>query len=345
MIKRNIIKQFIAVIFVAYYSCTPEVPTPVFRDSTTADILPVENPPFIGLPISLEYYDGRLYISDFYGDTLITVFDVGSSQIISKGITKGEGPKEALSPLNLFLSGDTLFLVNRRAFSMGYDIPDTLNEQKFLSFNKLCSFPSDISNLTGIDGKYLASGYFDRRYAVFNSRGEKETEFGDYPSFLFGEKDFPVSAKAMFHQIRFTVNRNLRKVACVSAHVLDIVEFSPSPNIARRILLDPYSYKFVAGNTIYTEQTHDTSRGTRAVCSTDNYIYILFDSAVMPVKSDSNTAPEIWCFDWNGEAVKKIFVNQGIEQLTAINDTFFYSMSHPEYELVKLSFAEDRNDR
>ena len=132
MVKKIIISQLITVIFVALCRCTPETPTPVFHDSYTISVHPVKNPPFIGVPVALEYFDRRLYISDFHGDTLITVFDVENSQIISKGIIKGVGPGEYLPPLDFFLSGDTLFLINRRAFSLGYDILDRLDKHKIL---------------------------------------------------------------------------------------------------------------------------------------------------------------------------------------------------------------------
>jgi hypothetical protein len=343
MVKKIIISQIITVIFVALCRCTPETPTPVFHDSYTISVHPVKNPPFIGAPVALEYFDKMLYISDFHGDTLITVFDVENSQIISKGIIKGVGPGEYLPPLDFFLSGDTMFLINRRAFSLGYDILDRLDKHKRLSFNKLFSFSSAVSNLTGIDGKYLAFGYFDKRYAIFNSRGEKEMEFGDYPSFLFGEKDFPTSAKAMFHQAHFAANQNLRRVACVSTHVLDMVDFSSSPSVLKQIQLGFYDYKFTTGNAIYTEQTYDTSKGAIAVTSTDDYIYILFNPAT-PENPNLNTENEIWCFDWHGEPVKKFFVNQPIYQLSAVNDSIFYSLSYPEFELVKLSLEQNGND-
>jgi hypothetical protein len=283
-----------------------------------------------------------LYISDFHGDPLVTEFDVENSQTVSKGIIKGTGPGDALPPLNLFLSGDTLFLINRRTFSIGYDIPNTHE----LSFHKLCSFPSDVSNLTGIDGKYLTAGYFaGGRYAVFNSHGEKESEFGDYPSFLAGEESFPVSAKAMYHQVRFAVNCNLHKVACVGSHVLDLVKLSPSASVVRRILLDSYDYRFTNGNAVSVNRTDDTSIGAKSVSSTDKYIYILFyPAANSSTESDLDPANEIWCFDWNGEPVKKFRVNQAIVELEAVNDSVFYAMSYPEYKLVKLNFAQNEND-
>jgi outer membrane protein assembly factor BamB len=201
MYKGNMRKQAIAVIFIVFCGCTPkERSSPVFRHSATVSVHPVKNPPFIGLPVALEYYDGRVYISDFHGDTLVVEFDVENFRVVSKSIIKGTGPGDALPPLGLFLSDDTLFLLNRRTFNLGYDIPNVSGEHRGLTFNKLCSFPVEISNLTAIDGRYLAAGYFNGgRYAVFNSRGEKEQEFGDYPSFLAGEKDFPIPAKAMYH--------------------------------------------------------------------------------------------------------------------------------------------------
>ncbi|MDR1339641.1 MAG: TolB-like 6-bladed beta-propeller domain-containing protein [Prevotellaceae bacterium] len=342
MAKGNRIKKITAVVFVVFCSCvSKEQSLPVFRYSGAVSVHPVENPPFIGLPVALEYDDGRVYISDFHGDTLLVEFDVENARVVSKSIIKGTGPGDALSPLGLFMSGDTLFLLNRRTFSLGYDIPDTSGERR-ITFNKLCTLPGEVSNLTAIEGKYMAAGYFDGgRYAIFNSRGEKEQEFGDYPSFLAGEKDFPASAKAMYHQVRFAASRKLRRVACVSSHVLDIVDYSTSPNVVRRIQLDSYSYTFETGNFIATSRTDNTSRGAIAVSSTDDGIYILFSpSTELKAGNSSGAVNEIWYFDWNGEPVRKFPVDRTIETLKAVNDSIFYSLSWPEYELVQLNLCE-----
>ncbi|MDR0348099.1 MAG: TolB-like 6-bladed beta-propeller domain-containing protein [Tannerella sp.] len=338
MIKECIIKQAIVFVFAVFCGCTPEKQTsPVFPYSETVGVQPVENPPFVGLPVALEYFNGRIFISEYHSDTLVTEFDVEKAEVVSRSIIKGAGPNDALPPLGLFLSGDTLFFLNRRTFSLGYDILDVSGECRMLTFHKICSFPTEISNLTAIDGRYLAAGYFnDGRYAVFNSRGEKEREFGDYPSFLFGEKDFPASAKAMYHQVSFATNRRLRRVACVSSHVLDLVDFSTSARVLRRIQLDSYNYRFATGDFITSERTDDTSVGARAVSSTDESIYILFNSST---NAGSDPVNEIWRFDWEGEPVQKFLVNHAIVELKAVNDSILYSFSLPEYELVKLNIG------
>jgi hypothetical protein len=345
IMKKGIMKkQAITVIFIIFCGCTPkEQSSPVFRHSATADVHPVENPPFIGLPVSLEYYDGRVYISDFHGDPLVVEFDVENSRVVSKSISKGTGPADALPPLALFLSGDTLFFLDRQTFILGYDIPDVSGEHRELTFNKRCSFPAEISNLTTIDGRYLASGYFNGgRYAVYNSRGEKEQEFGDYPSFLSGEKDFPVPAKAMYHQVRFAVNRKLRRVACVSSHVMDIVDYSASPSVVRRIQLGAYHYKFTTGDFLSTARTDGTSAGATAVSSTDDGIYVLFipSPSLSADVASGRVNEEIWHFDWNGKPVKKFPLDCALTELKAVNDSILYSISWPEYELVQLNLHE-----
>jgi hypothetical protein len=319
--------------------CTSKETRFTFEHSGIISVHPVENPPFMGIPLSLKYFDGRLYMSDFHGDTLVTEFDVESSQIISKSITKGGGPGESLSPLLLFLSGDTLFLFNLQAHILGYDILGASGEHRGLTSHLLCPLPSAVYNLTSIGGgQYLVAGTFnDGRYAIFNSQGEKEQEFGDYPSFLSGEKDFPASAKAMFHQVKFAVNHNLRRVACASAHVLDIVDFSSSAHVVKRIRLDYYHYEFTTGEILSTRSTDGTSVGAKSVTSTDDYIYLLVHPSG---QFGSDIETEIWRFDWNGEPVKKFSVDRTITLLEAVNDSLFYAMSYPDYELVKLTVED-----
>jgi hypothetical protein len=133
--------------------------------------------------------------------------------------------------------------------------------------------PVEVFQLAGIhDNRYLASGIFESgRYAILNTDGEIERIFGDYPDFTPGEKDYPYDGKAMFHQVQFGCNRNIRKIACVSSHVADIVDFSDSIAVEKTILLDSYRYRFSTGNIQAAERMPGIARGAVGVTTTDHF--------------------------------------------------------------------------
>jgi hypothetical protein len=124
--------------------------------------------------------------------------------------------------------------------------------------------------------------------------------------------------------------------------VLDIVDYSVSPSVVRRIQLDAYNYKFTTGDFITSGRTDDTSMGAIAVSSTDDSIYILFNPSpgLSAGTGSGSVNEEIWRFDWNGEPVKKFPVDCTLVELKAVNDRILYSLSWPEYELVQLKLNE-----
>jgi hypothetical protein len=297
--------------------------------------VPIDYPLFIGLPISLVYFENKLYISDFFGDTLITEFDIDKKTVTSKIITKGEGPGEAQSPLMISVAKNSLLMFNKKSFRLGYyPLKDSIDTRKQLNFS--CQITSEVSNLTSIGkNRYLASGFFENgRYAILNAEGKVEKEFGNYPAFLTGEKDRPNQAKAMFHQVRFETNMNINKVVCISSHILEIVDFSKSVVVVESIKLGSYDYKFTTGDVISSNKTSDTSRGAIAVTSTDNFIYLIFNDSKL---NDSKLKNDIWVFDWNGEPVKKLNVDKNIILITAVNDNLIYALTDGEYGIVKLN--------
>jgi hypothetical protein len=337
--RKNIILRLL-VIVIAFFmvTCTSNNKKLVFEKEENASSIPVKNSPFLGLPIVLVHFENQLLISDFYLDSLITIFDLNENRVIAKLAKKGIGPNEALPPLTISIVNDSLLTFNKNKFQLGYYDLKTgsgiRGENHFLF-----QVTTQVSQIAHIHyGLYLASGFFEheKRYALLNSEGKIENEFGDFPHFLDGEKDRPANAKAMFHQTRFETNRNVKKIACLSSHVLDIVDFSDDFYVSQRILLDTYNYKFSVGDVLFAEKTEDTSVGAIDVTSTDRYIYVLFNNSKNQVFKLNK---ELWIFDWAGTPIKKIKVDETIRLITAISDSLLYAIAlmDEDYSIVKLN--------
>jgi hypothetical protein len=310
----------------------------VFESEGSVSSVPVENTPFLGKPAKLISVQNKLFIYDSRSDTLVTVFDLNENKVITKIVPKGIGPNEALPPLIIsIMADDTLLTFDKGKFQLSYySFKDSFNIHEKNNF--LFQVPTQVSQLVHIrNSRYLAAGYFEwGRYAILNAKGEIEKELGSFPDFLAGEDDMPNDAKAMFHQVRFENNRNMKKIACLSHHVLEIVDYSDSIYVSGRIQLDGYDYKFSTGEILYANETEDTSIGAIDVTSTDQYIYVLFEYAKNRTSESEN---DIWVFDWTGAPVKKIKVDRDTYLITAVNDNLLYAvvLIEEDFNIVKLN--------
>ena len=326
--------SILSIYIMLLFACTSNKRKIVFEKEENISSVFIEDSPFIGLPVKLLNYENKLFISDFFADPLLTIFDLNENSVIANVVKKGTGPDEALPPLLISLVNDTLLAFNKSKFQLNYFL---LNENYDISLksNLLFQVPSQVSQLSYLNSYiYLASGYFKNgRYALLNAIGEIDRIFGDFPNFLEGEKDRPYEAKAMFHQIQFEINKGIKKVACLSSHVLDIIDFTDYIHVCQQIQLDAYDYYFSTGNMIYTDKTPNTSRGAIDITSTDKHIYVLFDYSQNHLNND------IWVFDWTGVPIKKITLDSDIRLITAIDDNLLYALAliGEDFKIVKLN--------
>ena len=84
----------------------------------------------------------------------------------------------------------------------------------------------DVTNKSVTENQFVFSGLWNKRYILYNpSKASEIKEFGDYPNYWEGEKDFPENAKAMFHQSRFIKHPSKPYFASCSSFVLEIYEY------------------------------------------------------------------------------------------------------------------------
>lgn len=292
------------------------------------------NSPFMGRLSDMKITKNHIYISDSHDEKLITDYNLNNHKSFMFG-NKGQGPDDINPPCFLSVNGEKLYAYSAGIFKFGYfnAIKDTA-----YSYNFICKMPMQVSQVLVLaNDRYLVSGYFEKgRYAIINDKGEIIKVFGKYPNYGDNEDAIPYSAKAMFHQVKFAVDDSKKKLVAKSRCVMDIIDFSDSCRLEKRILLNKYSYTYSSGETIYARRAKDDIKGAIGVACSKSFIYILFDP-----NKDSDTEKlnnEIWIFDWNAKPIKKLSPNKNIRMISSNSDKIIYGISDEEEpKLVKIN--------
>ena len=175
------IKYIIVVAIFLFYSCNRQK-----YDFSSNEInisgTKVDIGVLLGLPTELIYLDPLLLFQDRYENTLVTVFDTKNRQFVRRFITQGQGPKEAIPPLSLFVStaDKQVYAFQRSPRHLNiYELSDVIDNDNIT--NKLLSF-EDAGYIEKIKDGYIGVGFFeDGRFRLYDSAGNTVFSFGEYP--------------------------------------------------------------------------------------------------------------------------------------------------------------------
>lgn len=277
------------------------------------------------LPLKLVYTNNKLFIPDFHDEKMVSEICLESFDRLQHFAQRGSGPVEFLGPLLIWDFENKLYVFDRQKFKLGYFNLDIPEKQSVYKFSHLFSLHNSFSKLVNINANlYLGAGYFEKgRYAIVNHEGEILKYFGEYPSYADAEELIPNDARAMFHQVKFSASYETSKVAALSSHVLDIIDFGSSETVVRnRILLSEYSYKYSSGNYIQTIPDDNTVLGTQSITSNKDYIFIL--NRPFTKSNQINDYQEILIYNWDGEFVRKYKVSCQITNIVVVDDKNLY---------------------
>lgn len=191
---------------------------------------------------------------------------------------------------------------------------------------------------------YIGSGRFkEARYALLDKTGKIFKFFGDYPNYQKNEDTIPNFPRFMSHQTQFSFNPSRRLLACVTAHVLDIIDLADL-NILKnkkRILVSPYEYTYSYGKDWATaEAINYTETGVVDVSSNSKYIYLLYSFTQLSLRNEKKKIKEILIFDWTGIPVQRIIPDKEVIRICADeeNNTIYciVNKSNPEMGYIKI---------
>ncbi|WP_024995203.1 BF3164 family lipoprotein [Phocaeicola paurosaccharolyticus] len=273
---------------------------------------------FVSVPLEMRKIGNIVFVTDFRSDSLLFCYDIKKRTIIKRLLPRGKGPNEFLSPVQLIFLDSLALIHNRWHFSARYFKIDLL-KLNFTPFGEIVRFSTDIDMVYPLsDKRFIASGRFkDGRFAILNECGKILSYCGDYPQYNHDEINVPNFPKFMFHQSMFGYKAKQKCLTSVTSHVLELWSYSDDTlTLKKRILLSPYKYKYSMGDGLANANEDDNDeKGVQRIYTTDNYIYMLYDSNTekMAQKSEDKNNNEIWIFDWNGSPIQKIHINSKIK--------------------------------
>ena len=255
----------------------------------------------LGDPMQIVKKDSILYINDYFGDSLIHVYNLNSNKVERKLVSKGNGPNELIPPLEIQYQNDKLWILSRPLHLL-YNISlDEMESSKSLSKIGQVRVESDCFAIFPNYQKIVFSGFWNSRYA-FCEMSDLMTveEFGKYPDFWYEENSIPQDVKAMFHQCRFAVNEKKGKMVSCSYFVLEIFDIMNDaiPKLSFRKQLGKYRYDYIATEQVRTKMKEGCDPVTIDVVATDNYLYLLMQD------SENRRNRNIAILDWSGNPVK-----------------------------------------
>ncbi|MDR1335835.1 MAG: TolB-like 6-bladed beta-propeller domain-containing protein [Tannerella sp.] len=327
----------------------------VFTEHGQLTCTPVSYPDILGITMQLVKHDSLLLLNDFRGDTLIHVFNVKNGRLLTKLVSVGNGPDEMKSPLEIYIRKNRLYIHYRQVatlYSLSLDsllLPDRKLKKHFQASGETSVlFPLS-------DSLFIAAGYFQQRYAVFNHCGEKVHEFGDYPAYWSREKDLSLQVRAMFHQVRFEKHPTEALFLACSSHTMEIYDYGEGirqPVLIASLWTGKYNYSWMDDGTyLSTRKGDDVERGTVSVAVSSRYIYAVHN----PGKNEQDDAgSQIRIIDWKGNPVKILHFDKPVACLTVDekenrvyliaedpDNTLLYAVSiHPDFRIV--TFDPDR---
>jgi hypothetical protein len=292
----------------------------VFEIKKNVELNLIEYPDILGLSMQLLKKDSLFLINDFRGDSLIHVFDMKNMQLIRKIISVGNGPNEFISPLEIHFTDNNLYIFYRQAFLL-YSLPNSMILEEGENMKKLFQAPSKANHLYPLsDSVFISSGFYQKRYALIDQKGQVFKEFGEYPAYWGGEDDIPVEARAMFHQTNFLKHPNIPYLLTYSSHIIEIYDIvnSNDPVLIKNILMGKYNYDYTVGNILTANKRADTERGIVYVAYSHKYIYVVYDPNKNMNEEDKGS--QICVYDWNGNPIELLQFDKNISCLVIDED-------------------------
>ena len=293
----------------------------------------ISYPELIGNPMQIFCKDSVLLINDFYGDSLVHVYNMKTNSVDRKLVRKGVGPNELLPPLELQLIDEKLWVYSRPLHLLNhislFDIHGggTLIKDRTMDGKADCFIPIS-------DESFVFSGLWDKRYALIDiNNKDSMSEFGEYPNLWYKEKDFPSSVKAMFHQSRFAVNTQRNVFASCSYFVLEIYKYALDgftvPELKLKKQLGLYEYDYINEGFVKTKMREGCGLAAVDVIAGEKYLYVLIQD------SANRKNRNIMVLDWDGNPIKLLKSNKRIIcfAIEEKHNMGYCIVEDPEYDL------------
>lgn len=312
-----------------------------FKKEQNINFEDVYYPNLLGLTMQIIPVDSLLLINDFYGDTLINVYNIRERVIEKKLITVGNGPEELQSPLDLQIDKEQLYFYCRPRFSLYKSSLKDINEKDF-KIHKIGQMPPKGDRFLPLsDSLFLFSGLWNKRYAIIDaSKNNEIREFGNYPDYWKEEANIPNDAKAMFHQVSFLKHPTKQLFVSCSKYILEIYSYDSKgkelPTLLFKKKLGKYSYKYQSGDLVTVNENEGSDPKVITSACSSKYIYLVIEAGEKREKCN------IMVLDWNGDPIQLLKSDKKISSI-AIDEKSnkaYCSVETPEDKLVSFNLMD-----
>ena len=290
---------------------------------------------FFNMPIDIQYYDNKLIVLDYDGETYINIYDLSQNKKSLGFLSKGQGPNEATdAPTSIFMINDTTMIWYDADRSIRQAIVSNKMD-KLIRIDKKCELyrSKPILRIVPIyPNKYVGVGLFEKgRYGLFDSIGNTIKYKYDYPN---DNMNCNPITKAIANQGGFLTNSLFTKFVFFGFSS-EIIEFFKVKGLndfqkTKEIHFNYAKYNCKETIPIMEKEYHSIKDG----CSSDRYIYFLFSEDNMDIMNNEGNI--ILVFDWNGNPIMKYHLDLKVSAITIDKkDKFIYAIAdNPEGTLV-----------
>lgn len=310
--KTNNVLFFCLIISCCFLACSGSTTSVNYKQNVIqikGEFLSIDH--FIGNPHSITCKDTLLIYYDRYDNKLMSVYDIKNNHFIGRYVSEGNGPGEAIAPLDIFSysQGNRLYTYQRNTATLNiFDMPE-LKITTTLSFSSPSSKwrPSKIQKMKDY---YLGETVYDKgRFGLYNLQGEFFHAGVTYP--FDGEEMDRIAARILYQGNTCTNPENNQfAVGCLLCDHLSFYEV----NEKEFVLLKEYTSNTIKarypGQLVIQDDctiNYTWAQGTAAYC------YMLFSGQTYSENNSAACGHYIVVFDWQGNYIKTLETDHKIK--------------------------------
>lgn len=332
------------------YSCDNNVELdPVlmgFEKVEDAEIQSINmSPDLLGDPFGIIIIDSLALMLDPDDKTYLNIYDIKNNKNIGRHLSRGSGPNELISPVQLTrLHGDEFsvfcttlqryinFSVSLTANNLAFEVKKNVVFKRDKSkFYRVLPFSNEVFVGTGI----IKGG----KYAISDSDGNLIEYKYDYP---LEDPNYNGSYihKGLAYQCELGISPDYSNFVMVYDGIFEIFEIYG--NTFNKIKSKNY---FLPDYTIEDDglskgstKSFNYRYGFRTIACSNNFIYSVYSGELNSEAKNAIFGKEILIFDWNGKPIKRIKVGyRMIDIAIDNNEEFIYAIIHnPLPEIIKI---------
>lgn len=337
-------------ILTMFFSCTPKqnedmqvfdwsdfpVPITLKGDSVAFDEMLMK-------PVRVAVVDSFLLLKNSDVERFFHVYNIKTQKKVGERIPFGIGPKEMLDPMWIFISEDTLGVLdrNKRIMDIYPDhrllISDTVSPMRRISFKELLVNPVCLPGVGILSFTFQSE---EHKFVLFDLEGNRLSYFGDYPN---AYKNSTVYEKSIAFAGDIAVKPDGGRWV-MSHKAMDMIEiYDSNLTLLNRIQGPDGIFPKIkeANGRIHREGV--SKEGYFFPVVTDECIYVLYDGREYDVENPSRyLRDKLLVFDWNGKPVKYYQLSEGIFHfdIDEENGILYGITDYPEFHVVSFSLVD-----